>query len=262
MPQIHPLAVVDPQAELADDVIVGPFCIVEAGAVIGPGCVLEGHVIVRGGVTMGRDNFVGQGASIGGDPQDRKYSGEPTFLRIGDGNVFREYVTLHRATGEGKCTTVGSNCYLMAYSHVGHNATLEDGVTMANGVALGGHVTVERAVTIGGMVAVHQYVRIGRYAMVGGFTPVSRDVPPFMLVSGPNQEVHDINAVGLRRLGVDVQARMALHKACKLLFKSRLNLANAIETVRREVPATPEVEYLIAFQQRLYRGKHGRGDQP
>lgn len=262
MPQIHPLAVVDPKAELAEDVYVGPFCMVEAGAKIGARCRLDSHAVVKGGVVMGEDNYVGQGSVIGGDPQDRKYNGEPTFLKIGDRNVFREYITLHRATGEGKSTYVGNDCYLMAYSHLGHNGTLHDQVTMANAVALAGHVTVETMVTIGGLVAVHQYARIGRNSMVGGYTPVTTDVPPYMLVSGPNQEVRDINAVGLRRIGLDSTSRMALHKACKLLFKSRLSLSNALETVRREIPMTPELEYLIQFQERIYKGKNGRGDQP
>jgi len=262
VPIVHSTAVVDPKAEIADDVVIGPFCYVEAGVVIGKGCRLDSHVTVKSGTTMGVNNVICQGAVIGGDPQDRKYSGEPTYLVIGDRNVFREYVTLHRATGEGKSTVIGNDCFLMAYCHIGHNGCLHDFVTMANECAMAGHVTVEERVTIGGYCAVHQYVRIGKAAMVGGWTPVNRDVPPFMLVSGPNQEVRDINAVGLRRLGIDPATRLALHKACKLLFKSQLGMTNAIETIRREVPMTPEIEYLIAFQERIFRGKNGRGDQP
>ena len=259
---IHPISVVDTKAELADDVVVGPFCYIEAGVVIGAGCKLDSHVTVKSGTTMGAGNYVGQGTVLGGDPQDRKYGGEPTYLKIGDRNVFREYLTVHRATGEGKTTTVGNDCFLMAYCHLGHNVTVHDAVTMANGCALAGHVTVEEKVTVGGYCVVHQFVRIGRGAMVGGWTPLSRDVPPFMLVSGQDQEVRDINAVGLRRLGITAASRLALHKACKLLFKSQLGLTNAMETVRREVPLTDEVLYLLAYQERLFRGKNGRGDQP
>lgn len=260
MPKIHPLSVVDPKCELDEDVEIGPFCVVEGDVRIGGGTVLESHVVIKGGTTLGKHNFVAQGSVLGGDPQDRKYGGEPTFLQIGDHNVFREYVTIHRATGEGRTTVVGSHCFLMAYCHLGHNVTLQDQVTMANSCGVSGHVTIEEMVTMGGMCGIHQFVRIGKLAMVGGFTKIVRDVPPFTLVDGG--EVRDINAVGLRRIGVSSPARLALHKAVKLLFKSQLGLTNALETVRREVPSTDEVEYLLAFQERVFRGKNGRGDQP
>jgi UDP-N-acetylglucosamine acyltransferase len=262
VPTIHPTSFVDPKAELGPDVYVGPFCFVEAGAVIGAGSKLDSHVTIKHSTTIGTNNAFGQGSVIGGDPQDRKYKGEPTFLRIGNDNIFREYVTLHRATGEGNATTVGSNCFLMAYCHLGHNVSLHDGVTMANSVGVSGHVTIETLATIGGMVGIHQYARIGKVAMVGGFGRVVRDVPPFMLFDSTHEQVADINAVGLRRMGVTQQTRLALHRACKLLFKSQLGLSTALEAVRREIPSSDELEYLIAFLERLYRGKNGRGDQP
>ncbi len=261
MAQIHATAVVDPKANLASDVVVGPFCFVESGVQLGEGTKLDSHVTIKGGTTLGARNFVGQGAILGGDPQDRKYKGEPTYLHIGDDNVFREYVTLHRATGEGKSTTVGSRCYLMAFCHLGHNCTVMDDVTMANEVGVSGHVTIESMVTIGGKTGIHQFVRVGKIAMVGGMSRIVRDVPPYMLVEGMEQVVHDINAVGLRRIGVTSDSRLALHKACKLMFKSQLGLTHAIETVRREVRMTPEVEELIKFSERLFHGKNGRGDQ-
>lgn len=262
MAKVHPLAYVDPKAELAEDVEVGPFCFVESQVRIGEGSRLDSHVTIKANTTIGRRNFFGQGSVIGGDPQDRKYQGEPTYLRIGDDNVFREYVTIHRATGEGKETVVGNNCYLMAYCHLGHNVTLHDNVTMANNVGVSGHVTIEDTVTIGGMVGIHQWVRIGRVAMVGGFGGIVRDVPPFMLMDcRVREQVVDINAVGLRRIGVSQESRLALHKACKLLFKSQLSLSTALEAVRREVGVTEEIDYLIRFLERLYRGKNGRGDQ-
>lgn len=216
---------------------------------------------VRSGTTIGERNVFAQGAVIGGDPQDRKWAGEPTFLRIGSDNQVREYVTIHRATGEGNSTVVGDRNYFMAFAHLGHNVTVCDDVTMANSVGVSGHVTIEDMVTIGGMTGVHQFVRIGKLAMVGGMSRVVRDVPPFMLVEGLEQTVHDINAVGLRRIGVTQEARLALHKACKLLFKSQLGLSNAMEIVEREVKKGPEVAYLIWFLERLFRGKNGRGDQ-
>lgn len=262
MPNIHPLASVHPDAQIADDVVIGPFCYVEAGVVIGSGCKLDSHVTVKSGTSIGEHNYFGQGAIIGGDPQDRKFRGEPTFLKIGKDNFFREYVTIHRATGEGESTIVGNNCYMMAFVHLGHNVTVHDGVTMANGVGISGHCTIEELANLGGMVGLHQWVRVGKVAMVGGMSGISRDVPPFMIVEGRDAEVRDINAVGLRRYGISADGRMALHKACKLLYKSKLGLTNAIETVRREIPISPEVKYLIDFELRRFNGKNGRGDQP
>jgi len=262
LPQVHDLAFVNPKAELADDVIVGPFCNVDAGVVVGRGCSLDSHVTIKGGTRIGERNYFGQGAIIGGDPQDRKYKGEPTYLEIGNDNFFREYVTIHRATGEGQKTSVGSNCYLMAFVHLGHNVTVHDSVTMANSVGISGHCTIETLANIGGMAGVHQWVRIGQVAMIGGMSTITRDVPPFMIVEGRECEVRDINAVGLRRYGISGDGRLALHKACKLLYKSQLGLTNAIETVKREIPLTPEVQYLIEFELRRFKGKNGRGDQP
>jgi len=260
---IHPLSAIHSTAQIADDVEIGPFCNVEAGVSIGGGCRLDSHVTVKAGTSIGERNYFGQGAIIGGDPQDRKFNEDQrTFLKIGNDNFFREYVTIHRATGEGQATVVGNNCYLMAFVHLGHNVTVHDGVTMANGVGVSGHCTIEELATLGGMVGLHQWVRIGKVAMVGGMSGINRDVPPFMIVEGRESEVRDINAVGLRRYGITADGRMALHKACKLLYKSQLGLTNAIETVRREIAMTPEVEYLIEYELRRFKGKNGRGDQP
>jgi len=259
--KIHPLACVDPRAELAEDVEVGPFCNIEAGAVIGAGCRLDSHVTIKSGTTIGTNNSMSQGVVLGGDPQDRKYAGEPTFLVIGNNNIFREYVTIHRATGEGKSTIVGDDNFLMANVHLGHNVVIHNHITIANSVGVSGHVTIEDMVTVGGMAGFHQFVRIGKVAMVAGFARIVRDVPPFMFVAGSDEEVHDINAIGLRRLGITPQSRMALHKACKLLFKPQLGLTGAMEIVRREVPITEEVEYLLDFEDRRKLGKNGRQDQ-
>ena len=262
MAKIHSSAVVDKKADIADDVVVGPFCFIERAVEIGPGCVLDSHVTVKSGTTCGARNFFGQGSVIGGDPQDRKWKGEPTFLTIGDDNHFREYVTIHRANNDGGETTVGDRNFIMAFSHLGHNVRVMNDVTMANSVGVSGHCTIEDLVTIGGMCGLHQFVRIGRLAMVGGMSRITKDVPPFMLVDGfVDQKVHDINAVGLRRIGISQPNRLALHKAAKLLFKSELGLTKAMEIVRREVPSSPEVEELLAFMERTFHGKNGRGDQ-
>ncbi len=256
------MAFVDPLAELAPDVVIGPFSFVEAGVKLGSRCRLDSHVTIKRGTSMGEDNYVAQGSILGGDPQDRRYKGEETFLRIGDRNVFREYTTVHRATGEGNATILSDDGFFMAFVHIGHNSTIGNFVTMANNVQISGHCTIEDFANLGGMSGVHQFVRVGKVSMVGGMSRIVRDVPPFMITEGLDQQVHDINAVGLRRFGLTSDGRMSLHKACKLLYKSQLGLTNAIETVRREVKKTPEVEYLLAFEERRFRGKNGRGDQP
>ena len=261
MPQIHSLAYVDSTAKIADDVVIGPFCYIESGAVIGKGCHLESHVTIKKWTEIGENNYIAQGAVLGGDPQDAKYQGEETYLIVGNNNIIREYVTLHRATGEGKSTVIGNDCFIMAYCHVGHNCTLHDKVTMANSVGISGYVTVEERATIGGMCGIHQFCRIGKIAMVGGFTKITKDVPPFMLVDGLDQEVKDINAVGLRRIGITADDRLALHKACKFLYKSQLGTKSAVEIIIAEVPQTAEVEYLLEFERRRAQGRNGRGDQ-
>jgi UDP-N-acetylglucosamine acyltransferase len=259
--RIHPSSIVEAGAEIDEDVEIGPFCYVKAGAKIGAGTKLDSHVTILDLTTIGRRNFFSQGTVMGGIPQDRKFKGEESFLVIGDDNVFRDYVTVHRGTGEGQVTTIGHRNYIMAFTHVGHNSTLMDDITIANSCGIAGHVTMENKVTVGGLSGIHQFVRCGELSMVGGMTKITRDVPPFMIADGIDQKVHDINAVGLRRNGISQPSRLALHKACKLLFKSQIALTAAIEIVRREVPATPEVEQLLAFMERIKFGKNGRGDQ-
>lgn len=261
MRRIHPSAVVSPFAEIDEGVYIGPFAVVEKGAVIGKNTKIDAHAIVRSNVVLGEGNHIGFGAIIGNDPQDRKFANDKTYLVIGNNNVFREYVTIHRATGENNATIVGSNNYLMAFCHLGHNVVLHDNITMANGVGISGHVTVEEAVNIGGMTGVHQFVRIGKYAMVGGMSRIVRDIPPFTLTEGNPPRVYDINSVGLRRMGASPEVRMALHKAVKLLFRSEMGMSKAIETVKREVKLTDEVNYLINFIENIGGGRFGRQDQ-
>jgi len=259
--EIHPTAIVDPKAELGDNVKIGPFAVVEGNCVIGNRCVIEAHAVIKSFVYMGERNFIGHGAVLGGEPQDRKFKGEESYLRIGNGNILREFVTIHRASGEGNATIVGDNNFLMAFCHFGHNVRAFNDITIANGVGVSGHVIIEDGVNIGGMTGIHQFVRIGKYAMVGGMSKVVRDVPPFMLTEGTPLRVYDINTVGLRRLGISPESRLALHKACKLLFRSAMGMTRAIETVRKEVPMTPEVEYLLNFLENIGQGRYGRQEQ-
>jgi UDP-N-acetylglucosamine acyltransferase len=258
---IHPTAIVDSTAQVGDGVQIEPFAVVEPGVVLGAECVVQAHAVLCNGTTMGARNVVGQGAIIGGAPQDRKYKGEPTFLKIGDDNVFREFVTVHRATGEGKSTEIGNDNFLMAFTHVGHNCKIRNGVTIANSCGISGHVTIEDGANIGGMTGIHQFVRIGKYCMIGAMSGVGMDVPPFMLTEGRRCRVYDINAIGLRRLGVSSEVRMALHKACKILYRSDLPMTDAIAKVKAEIPQHEEVKYLVAFLENVSEGRYGRQDQ-
>lgn len=261
MSSIHQFSCVEDGAVIADDVVIGPYCYIQKGVKLGAGCILESHVTILSGTEIGERCKFSQGAIIGGTPQDLKYKGEESFLKIGSDNVIREYVTIHRGSGEGTSTTIGDNNFIMAFVHIGHNCHIGTGVTITNNCGLSGHVTVEDGVVIGGMVGVHQFVRIGQFAMIGGMSRIVRDAPPYMQSGGMEQQVYDINAVGLRRRGISQEARQALHKACKLLFKSQIAVSTAIEFVQREVPQTPEVEYLLNFVERSRLGKNGRGDQ-
>ncbi len=261
MTTIHPTAIVDPAAQLGEGVDVGPFVIIESGAVVGDECRLEARAHVRTGCHIGARCVVKSGAILGGDPQDRKWHGEETSLVIGSDNLFGEFVTIHRSNTPDEATIIGSENFLMAFVHVGHNCRLGSHITVANGTGISGHVTIGDHVTIGGMCGVHQFVTIGRRSMVGGLSKIVRDVPPFMLVQGIEQKVHDINALGLRRGGISQTERTALHKACKLLYRSQLATSAAIEIIRREVPMTAEVKELIEFAEQSRAGRNGRGAQ-
>ena len=252
---------VSAKANIADDVVIGPFCFVEDGVTIGAGSRLDSHVTVKSGTTIGERNSIFQGAILGGDPQDRGFKGQESFVTLGDDNVIREFVTIHRSRFEGGATKLGDRNYLMAFVHLGHDCVLYDDITITNNVGCAGHVTIEERANLGGMTGVQQWTHIGRAAMVGGMSRITRDVPPYCIVVEDNH-VADINAVGLRRLGVTQDARRALHKAVKLLYKSQLGLTHAMEIVRRDVELTPEVEYMLAFEERRFNGKNGRGDQP
>lgn len=260
MPKIHPSAVVDPNAELAEDVEIGPFCFVEADVHVGIGCRLDSHVTLKNGTRMGKGNYVGHGAVLGGAPQDRKYGGEESLLLIGDQNIFHEYVTIHRGSG-GQATEIGNKCFLLSFTHLGHNVKLGSHVTIAHNVGVSGHVIVDDHATIGGMTGIHQFVHIGRVAMIGGMSRIVRDVPPYMLVEGRDQKIYDINAIGLKRLGYSSETRLALHKACKLMFRSELGVSHGTAMVKKEVEQTPEVKELVAFVERLSFGKNGRAHQ-
>lgn len=253
--RIHPTAVVDPGAELADGVEVGPHAVVGDGVRLGEGTVVMAHAVLAGPLEMGRENRVFPHAVLGTEPQDKKFRGGPTRLKVGDRNFFRECVTANRGTEHGGgLTEIGSDCLFMAYAHVAHDCHVGDGVIMANCATLAGHVTLEERCSVGGLTPVHQFVRVGRLAFVGGMTRLSQDVAPFMRVAGVPAECVGTNAVGLERSGLSPATIRALEQAARLLFRAGLNTTQALERIRAEVERTDEVAYLLAFVEKSERG--------
>jgi len=244
---IHPLAVVSPYAEIGTNVRIGPFCVVEAGVVVGDGCHLVGRVTVKSGTVLGRDNLVLEGTVLGGMPQHVHMPEYPGVTVIGDGNVIRENVTVHRALEAGHETRIGSRCLLMVGAHVAHDCTVEDGVIMTNGSMLGGHVKVGAKAYISGGVAVHQFCRIGRLAMVGGLARVVRDVPPFVTIDGGTGMVVGLNRVGLRRAGFSAEDITQLKAAYRTIYRSSLTWDDMLDALRREFPTGPASEFLPFF---------------
>jgi len=252
-------ACVDPRAELADGVEIGPYCIVGPDVKLGRGTKLIGQVSILGVVSLGEGNTLSPFSVIGGDPQDLSYRGSPTRVEIGDHNIIREGVTIHRASEkEDGVTRLGSHNYLMANAHVAHDCKLGDRITIANGTMLGGHVHVESHAGVSGGVAVHHYVTVGAYSFVGGMSKILHDVAPFMLVDGHPSKVRCINVVGLKRNGIDAAGIDALHEAHRLIYRAKMNLQHAAETLRGHDHMTPEVEQLLAFIKAQQDGKHGR----
>jgi len=255
---IHDTAVVHSRAELEPGVEIGAFSIIGPDVKIASGTVIEPHVVVGQWTTIGRDCRICSGAILGGRPQDHKFADERSFLVIGDRNIIREYVSIHRSTGEENSTVIGSDNMLMAYCHIGHNCKLGSGIMMANMVGISGHVIIEDKAVFGGMVGVHQYVRIGQLAMIGGYSKVVQDVPPFMMADGRPTKVYDLNVIGLRRSGVPPKVRSEIRQAYKLLYRSSLNLSQAIETIENEIEASTERDYLLEFMRNIKFGYAGR----
>ena len=250
--EIHPTAVVSPRAEVASGVRVGAYTVVEEGVSIGEGCEIGAHAVVKRYTTLGARNRVFEHATLGGEPQDVKFKGEASRLVIGDDNLIREYVTIHRASGEGGATRVGSRNFLMVGVHVAHNCEVGDDNIFANGAALAGHITVEDHVFLSSNVGAHQFVRMGRYAMVGGKSKIVQDVLPFFTTDGNPARVRGLNAVGLRRAGFAPASRVALKRAYQLLFRSRLPLARALEEL--EGAEDEHVRHLAWFIRGSRRG--------
>ena len=247
---IHPTAVVDSRAALADGVEVGPYAVIGPEVEIGQGCRIGPHVVLDGRVRMGSGNRIFPGACIGLEPQDLKYTGDPTEVVLGDDNTIRECVTINRATTGNQQTRLGSGNLLMAYSHLGHNCELGDRIVIANGVAVAGHVVIGDRAVIGGVLGIHQFVQIGTLAMVGGMSRIERDVPPFTLVEGHPSRVRALNTIGLRRSGlVELEGGRQfddLRQAWSLLYRKGLTLAEALRQLRSQ-PLTAAADQLCSF---------------
>ena len=244
---IHPSAVIDPEAEIAQDVRIGPYAVIEGSVRIGPGCTIESHACLSGPMSLGADNFVGHGAVLGKAPQHRSYRGEPTTLLVGQGNVFREFVTVHRGTVQGNGETrVGDRNMFMVGSHVGHDCVVGSGCTLVNGALVAGHVILDDACILSGHAAVQQRVRIGRLAMLGGLGSTSKDIPPFVLQQGYNC-VSGLNVIGLRRAGMTNETIAALRDVFRIVYKEGRTLRCAVELVEKDLGHVPEVVEFITF---------------
>lgn len=245
-------AVVAKSAKIASDAEVGPFAIIEDDVEIASGVKIWPHAYICSGTTIGEGTHVHMGAVIGNIPQDLAFKGGKTFVKIGKRNVIREYATIHRGTADGSSTIIGDGCYFMAVSHVGHNCSIGNNVIVANGALLAGYVEVGNKAFISGNVVIHQFCRIGELAMIGGFSGINKDVPPYMLVRGPSV-VRSLNLVGLRRAKIKREAIGALKEAYKLIYMSDINTAQALAGMKK-MQQSEELSVLIKFIENSKRG--------
>ena len=253
---IHETAIVDAAAQVPASCKIGPYCVVGPDVEMGEDCELISHVQLQGPTRLGAHNRIFPFASVGLAPQDLKYKGEPTWLEIGDHNVIREFVTLHRGTpGGGGVTRIGSHCLIMAYVHVAHDCEIGSHVIMANAATLAGHVTVEDYAMVGALCPVHQYVRIGAYSYIGGGTTITRDVLPFSKTSAAREaKAYGVNALGLERRGFSPERLKKIHHAYRLLLNAKLNTSQAVAKLRTEGTLSDDVEQLIRFVEASERG--------
>jgi UDP-N-acetylglucosamine acyltransferase len=250
---IHSTAIIHPKAIIGAGCEVGPYCVIGEHVTLGEKCKLHSHVVIDGHTKLGAGNEIFPFASIGLKTQDLKWTGGVTRTEIGDHNTFREYVSIHSATSDGGVTLVGSHNHVLAYSHIAHDCRIGSRIIMSNAATLGGHVTVEDHAVIS-ISAVHQFCRVGKFAMIGGCSKVVQDVPPFMIADGNPAETRTINKIGLERNGFSDEAQTALRQAYKIIFREGLTTSNALAKIEAELPALPEVKYLVEFIRASERG--------
>jgi UDP-N-acetylglucosamine acyltransferase len=252
-PLIHPSAIIDPSVQLGSNVQIGPFCHIGPGVSIGDNTVIQSHVSIDGPTTIGANNLFYSFSCIGKRSQDLKYQVEPTYLHIGDHNVFREFSTAHRATQPGQATLIGSHNYFLSYTHIAHDCIVGNHVIFSNNGTLAGHVIVEDHVILGGLSAVHQFCRIGKYAMIGGCSKIVQDIPPYCIVDGNPAQNRGINIIGLQRHQFSKETIQELRKIYKLFFRSGLNSTQALEQAHLQF-TDPESLHFINFAATTSRG--------
>jgi UDP-N-acetylglucosamine acyltransferase len=253
---IHPTAIVDPDADISREADIGPYCIIGSGVTIGAGTHLMAHVYLEGKLTIGKDNLFYPYSSCGVAPQDKKYKGELSETRIGDGNSIREFVTIHRGTESGgMVTSIGDGNLLMAYVHIAHDVIIHNHTILANGVTFAGHVTVDDYANVGGLSAIHQFCRIGRHAMVGSYSVIKQNVLPFSITASNHQvEVYGANKIGMERAGFPAECIEPLQNAFRTLTRAGLNTTQALARIEKEIPQTNEVKELVEFIRSSSRG--------
>lgn len=254
---IHPTAIIEKGAKLGSRVTVEPYAIVKANVTLEDGVTIKSHAYIDGFTTIGEGSTIYPSASIGTRPQDLKYKGEQTFVKIGKNCDIREFVTINSSCQEGTTVQVGDNCLIMAYCHIAHNCIVGNRVIMSNNATLAGHVTVEDFAIIGGMTPIHQFVRIGTHAMVGGMSRITHDIPPYTIGAGIPFKFGGLNIIGLKRNGMTLHTRKELAKAFKLLYRSNLRMEEALQRITDEVEPLPEVNHWIQFCRHSKRGLMG-----
>lgn len=253
--RVHPTAIVAPGARIGPDVEIGPFSIIGENIVIGEGTKIGPRVVIEGWTTIGRGNRIYTGAILGSEPQDLKYRGEKTYLNVGDQNIIREYATISRGTaGGGAETRVGDRNLIMGCVHIGHDCRIGSDNIISYGTGVSGHVIIEDRVVIGGLAGIHQFVKVGRMAMIGAHTMVTKDVPPYILVDGDPARPYGVNILGLRRNGLTPETRMEIQRAYKILYRSNLNVSQAIEKMQQRLTGSEEINHFIGFLQGTERG--------
>ncbi|MFZ0392126.1 MAG: acyl-ACP--UDP-N-acetylglucosamine O-acyltransferase [Calditrichia bacterium] len=254
MTNLHPAAVVDPQAQLGENVEVGPFAVIQSDVVVGDHCRIGNGAVLESGTRLGSNCTVGHYAVLGNPPQDLKFGGEKTYLEVGDHTTIREFATLNRGTTYHYKTVIGSHCFLMTYAHVAHDCIIGDRVILANAVQMGGHVEIDDDVTIGGVTALHQFVKVGRHAFVGGGLRVTKDVPPFIRAMGDPLRYGGTNHIGLSRKGFGREAILEIKRAYDLIYRSEYTMKEAAQAIQEKLRDIPEIHAILAFLQRSDRG--------
>lgn len=253
--KIHPTAIVDKTAKIADDVEIGPYSIIEANVELGAGCVVESHVRIYANAILGKNNRIYTGAVINCEPQDLSFKpGSPRFLKVGDDNIFREHANIHGAADQSHPTRIGNHNYFMGSTHAGHDCIIGDHNIITQGTVVAGHVTIGNHAFISGLVAIHQFCRVGDYAMIGGCSKIANDCPPYVTTDGNPAAVVGLNVIGLRRGGFSPEQRQAIKQAYKVIYHSGMNRSEGVAELKKNGPHGPEVESIIRFFESSERG--------